>query len=104
MNRDNDKAIRDLAFFSLKPNDKKEFLKFLSSVKFPDGYASNIARCVNVDGGKLAGLKSHECHVVLERLLHVGIRHLLPADVVKPIICCPFFFATDVKNVAKNRR
>ncbi|BBH02706.1 transposable element gene [Prunus dulcis] len=63
MNRDSDKARRDLAFFSLKPNDKKEFLKFVSSVKFPDGYASNIARCVNVDGGKFTGLKSHDCHI-----------------------------------------
>ncbi|CAL9018035.1 unnamed protein product [Prunus brigantina] len=50
MNRDSDKARRDLAFFSMKPNDKKEFLQFVSSVKFPDRYASNIARCVNVDG------------------------------------------------------
>ncbi|KAI5328353.1 hypothetical protein L3X38_027750 [Prunus dulcis] len=48
MNRDGDKARRDLAFFSMKPNDKKEFLKFVSSVKFPDGYASNIARCMNL--------------------------------------------------------
>ncbi|KAI5342853.1 hypothetical protein L3X38_010729 [Prunus dulcis] len=38
MNRDSDKARRDLAFFSMKPNDKKEFLKFVSSVKFPDGF------------------------------------------------------------------
>ncbi|KAI5333527.1 hypothetical protein L3X38_023658 [Prunus dulcis] len=49
MNRDSDKARRDLAFFSMKPNDKKEFLKFVSSVKFPDGYASNIARCLRHD-------------------------------------------------------
>ena len=46
---DSDKARRDLAFFSMKSNDKKEFLKFVSSVKFFDGYASNIARCVNGD-------------------------------------------------------
>ncbi|KAI5313041.1 hypothetical protein L3X38_042215 [Prunus dulcis] len=46
MNRHSDKARRDLAFFSMKPNDKKEFLKFVSSVKFPDGYASNIAHCL----------------------------------------------------------
>ncbi|KAI5338460.1 hypothetical protein L3X38_017731 [Prunus dulcis] len=38
MNRDSDKARRDLAFFSMKPNDKKEFLKFVSSVKFSDGF------------------------------------------------------------------
>ncbi|KAI5328003.1 hypothetical protein L3X38_027399 [Prunus dulcis] len=72
MNRDNDKARRDLAFFSMKPNDKKEFLKFVSSVKFLDGYASNIARCVNVDGGKFTGLKSHDCHVFMQRLLPVA--------------------------------
>ncbi|CAL2238199.1 unnamed protein product [Prunus armeniaca] len=80
MNRDSDKARRDLAFFSMKPNDKKEFLKFVSYVKFPDGYASNILRCVNVDGGKFTGLKSHDCHVFMQRLLPVGIRHLLPKD------------------------
>ncbi|KAI5334768.1 hypothetical protein L3X38_024901 [Prunus dulcis] len=95
MNRDSDKARRDLAFFSLKPNDKKEFLKFVSSVKFPDGYASNIARCVNVDGGKFTGLKSHDCHVFMQRLLLVGIRHLLPEDVVKPIIFLHKYDARD---------
>ncbi|KAI5329842.1 hypothetical protein L3X38_029239 [Prunus dulcis] len=93
MNRDSDKARRDLAFFSMKPNDKKEFLKFVSSVKFSDGYASNIARCVNVDGGKFTGLKSHDCHVFMQRLLPVGIRHLLPEDVVKPIMLLSIFFS-----------
>ncbi|KAI5318328.1 hypothetical protein L3X38_038036 [Prunus dulcis] len=93
MNRDSDKARRDLAFFSMKPNDKKEFLNFVSSVKFPDGYASNIARCVNVDGGKFTGLKSHDCHVFMQRLLPVGIRHLLPEDVVKPIMLLSRFFS-----------
>ncbi|CAL8994724.1 unnamed protein product [Prunus brigantina] len=101
MNRDNDKARRDLAFFCMKPNDKKEFLKFVSSVKFPDGYASNIARCVNVDGGKFTGLKSHDCHVFMQRLLPVGIRHLLPEDVVKPIILLSRFFS---QSTAKTLR
>ncbi|KAI5312791.1 hypothetical protein L3X38_041965 [Prunus dulcis] len=93
MNRDSDKARRDLAFFSMKPTDKKEFLKFVSSIKFPDGNASNIARCVNVDGGKFTGLKSHDCHVFMQRLLPVGIRHLLPEDVVKPIMLLSRFFS-----------
>ncbi|CAL2247913.1 unnamed protein product [Prunus armeniaca] len=93
MNKDSDKARRDLAFFSMKPNDKKEFLKFVSSVKFLDGYASNIACCVNVDGGKFTGLKSHDCHVFMQRLLPVGIRNLLPEDVVKPIMLLSKFFS-----------
>ncbi|KAI5350928.1 hypothetical protein L3X38_003819 [Prunus dulcis] len=93
MNRDSDKARMDLAFFSMKPNDKEEFLKFVSSVKFLDGYASNIAHCVNVDGGKFTELKSHDCHVFMQRLLPVGIRHLLPEDVVKPIMLLSRFFS-----------
>ncbi|CAL9021841.1 unnamed protein product [Prunus brigantina] len=93
MKRDSHKARRDLAFFSMKPNDKKEFLKFVSTVKFPDGYASNIARCVNVDGGRFTGLKSLDCHVFMQRLLPVGIRHLLPVDVVKPIVLLSRFFS-----------
>ncbi|CAL9017711.1 unnamed protein product, partial [Prunus brigantina] len=93
MKRDSHKARRDLAFFSMTPNDKKEFLKFVSTVKFPDGYASNIARCVNVDGGRFTGLKSHDCHVFMQRLLPVGIRHLLPKDEVKPIVLLSRFFS-----------
>ncbi|CAL8991489.1 unnamed protein product [Prunus brigantina] len=87
MNRDNDKARRDLAFFSMKPNDKKEFLQFVSSVKFPDGYASNIARCVNVDGGKFTGSKSHDCHVFMQRLLPTDINQLRH-DIVQ--VLCKF--------------
>ncbi|CAL2229846.1 unnamed protein product [Prunus armeniaca] len=93
MNRDVDKTRRDLVFFAMKPNDKKDFLQFVSSVKFPDGYASNITRCVNVDGGKFTGLKSHDCHVFMQCLLPVGIRHLLREDVVKPIMLLSRFFS-----------
>ncbi|VVA33602.1 PREDICTED: transposon, partial [Prunus dulcis] len=92
MNRDSDRARRDLAFFSMKSNDKKELLKFVSSIKFPDGYASNTTRCMNVDRSKFARLKSHDCHVFMQRLLSVGIRHLLLKDVVKPIMLLSRFF------------
>ena len=36
-------------FLTVKPDGKKEFLKLLSSVKFLDGYASNISRYMNVE-------------------------------------------------------
>ena len=76
-------------FFTVKPNGKKEFFNFISSVKFPDGYASNI----NVSGCKFSNMKSHDSHVILQRLLPVGIRHLLPLDVVKPIVLLSRFFS-----------
>ncbi|CAL9020181.1 unnamed protein product, partial [Prunus brigantina] len=87
--KDTIKARLDLERMGIR----RDFLRFVSSVKFPDGYASNIARCVNVDGGKFTGLKSHDCHVFMQRLLPVGIRHLLPEDVVKPIMLLSRFFA-----------
>ncbi|CAL2277858.1 unnamed protein product [Prunus armeniaca] len=88
MNRDNDKARRDLAFFSMKPNDKKDFLKFVSSVKFPDGYAYNIACCVNVDGGKFAGLKSHDCLYLCNAYFLWPDIHRLHHDIVQ--VLCKF--------------
>ncbi|BBH05916.1 hypothetical protein Prudu_017435 [Prunus dulcis] len=36
---------------------------------------------------------SHDCHVFMQRLLPVGIRHLLPEDVVKPIMLLSRFFS-----------
>ncbi|CAL8120498.1 unnamed protein product [Prunus armeniaca] len=99
LNRDNDKARRDLAFFYMKPNDKKEFLKFVSSVKFPDGYASNIARCVKVDGGKFTGLKSHDCHVFTSCGYSTPI--VGRCSEVNHVVV-QIFFPTDGKNIAKD--
>ena len=35
------------------------FCAFIKNVKLPDGYASNLARCVSVDECKLQALKTH---------------------------------------------
>ncbi|KAL5747358.1 hypothetical protein ACOSP7_024357 [Xanthoceras sorbifolium] len=43
----------------------------LPEVKFPDGYTSNILKCVNDKEGKVCGLKSHDCHIILQRLLPI---------------------------------
>lgn len=56
-------------------------LKWLKGLRLPDGYASNIGNCVNVDEGKVHGLKSHDCHVLLNRLLPIALRDLLPDNI-----------------------
>ena len=61
------------AFFSLSPNERDGFYDFLKSVKYPDGYAANISRLVNAKNGRLSGLKSHDCHVLLQRILPIGL-------------------------------
>ncbi|XP_075645867.1 uncharacterized protein LOC142617058 [Castanea sativa] len=69
------------AFFSLSPNERDGFYDFLKSVKYPDGYAANISRSVNARNGRLSGLKSHDCHVLLQRILPIGLRGFAHKDI-----------------------
>jgi hypothetical protein len=43
------------ARYTLSKEKRKAFCDFLSQVNFPDGFASNISRCVSADGTKLQG-------------------------------------------------
>jgi len=53
---------------------KQAFSDFIRSVKSPDGFASNIATHITIDGCNLQGLKAHDCHILLQRILPVAIR------------------------------
>ncbi|XP_028067200.1 uncharacterized protein LOC114270011 [Camellia sinensis] len=65
------------AVYTLSTKERQGFCAFLKSIKYPDGYAANISNCVNVDIGKISVLKSHDCHVLVQRLLPVGMRGYL---------------------------
>lgn len=69
-----DKFKKPYASYTLTLEERHEFCQFLKSVKFPDGYAANISRNVNANEGKIYGLKSHDCHVLLQRILPVAVR------------------------------
>ncbi|KAH7846709.1 hypothetical protein Vadar_017271 [Vaccinium darrowii] len=69
------------AKYTLSPKEREDFCHFLKSIKYPDRYAANISKCVNIHGGKLSGLKSHDCHVLLQRLLPIGMRGYLNKDI-----------------------
>jgi hypothetical protein len=43
----------------------------MKGLKFLDGYAAGLRRSVNITTGKLTGLKSHDYHIIMERLLPV---------------------------------
>jgi len=60
---------------------KTQFLNFLKDAKFPDGYASNIQRCLTADAIKWQSLKTHDCHILLQRIIPAGVRGLLDDDV-----------------------
>ncbi|XP_058207294.1 uncharacterized protein LOC131320577 [Rhododendron vialii] len=69
------------AMYTLSPKEREGFCDFLKSIKYPDGYAANISKCVNTQGGKLSGLKSHDCHVLLQRILPIGMRGYLNKEI-----------------------
>ncbi|XP_018484525.1 uncharacterized protein LOC108855255 isoform X1 [Raphanus sativus] len=80
------------ASFSLTSQGKETFLSVLKDVRLSDGYASNLSSCADVDGRKLSGLKSHDCHVIMRDLLSVAILNVLPTDVTLAIVeICQFF-------------
>ncbi|XP_042441186.1 uncharacterized protein LOC122026513 [Zingiber officinale] len=61
------------ASFSMGKKEKGIFCKVLKKIKVPDGYASNISRCVQMKPPKLVGLKSHDNHILMQQLLPVAL-------------------------------
>ena len=57
------------------------FYDFLKLVKYPDGYVANISRLVNAKNGRLSSLKSHDCHVLLQRILSIGLQGFADKDI-----------------------
>jgi hypothetical protein len=43
----------------------------MKGLKFPDGYTAGLRHSMNITTGKLIGLKSHDYHIIMERLLSV---------------------------------
>ncbi|XP_025655302.2 uncharacterized protein [Arachis hypogaea] len=69
------------AVFTMSNPQKDVFLRTIKNVVFPDGYSSNISRCVDLKQRKLSGLKSHDCHILMEHLLPIASKHVLPTPV-----------------------
>jgi hypothetical protein len=71
--------------YVLSKMKQKLFCDFISSVKFPDGYASNLARCIAANGCKLKRLKTHDCHILLQRVLPACLRGLVDKEIYTSI-------------------
>jgi hypothetical protein len=83
---------RPRAPYCLVSKDRTEILKWLKTLKFSDCYVSNIKRAVNVSTGKLNGLKSHDYHIIMGRLLPVMFRGYFNADLWKMFAELSYFY------------
>jgi hypothetical protein len=61
------------AEFVLKRNERREVLEWFQTLMFPDGYVANLRRGVNLSTLRVKGMKSHDFHIWIERLLLVMV-------------------------------
>ncbi|XP_040994301.1 uncharacterized protein LOC121240842 [Juglans microcarpa x Juglans regia] len=91
LQHDGNRISMSLGFYMLNLNERRKFCAWLS-VKFQDGFASNIARCVSVSDGKIKGMKSHDCHIFMQELLPVVIGGFLWPYVCQALINLSSYF------------
>ena len=80
------------ACYQMTSKEKETFLEVLKTIKAPDEYLSNISRCVQVKEHKISGLKSYDCHLLMQEFLPIAMKGCLPDKVSLAIsdLCCFF--------------
>ena len=96
INRPNKKSYVPLACYTMSNVEKSNFLQVLKDLKVPDGYASNISRCVSLKDRKLSNLKSHDSHILMQDILPIVLKasmHSRAQTRVVKAVCdlCSFF-------------
>ncbi|GJS26330.1 hypothetical protein Tco_0486950 [Tanacetum coccineum] len=88
----NEKCSKPQAAYSFTPEDRKKFCQFIKGAKLPNGVGSNFKHKVTNNETNITGLQSHDCHIMMQRLLPYELQQYLPPDVAKPLIeLCLFF-------------
>ncbi|GKC62418.1 hypothetical protein Tco_1095016 [Tanacetum coccineum] len=72
--------------YSFTEENRKRFCKFIKGVRLPDGFGSNFKQKVTADDNNITGMKSHDCHIMMHRLLPYGVQRYLPKNIAEPII------------------
>ncbi|XP_062100084.1 uncharacterized protein LOC133805932 [Humulus lupulus] len=89
---ENGKLMKPHASYVLTLVQRQQFCQFIKEVKFPDGFCSNLKKKVIENETNIIGLKSHDCHVLMQRLLSMCVRKFLPKDISTTISeLCNFF-------------
>jgi hypothetical protein len=57
----------------------------------PLGHIS-FKRCVDTEAGKLHGMKTHDCHTLLQRILAAGLKGIAPKEMYNAIADLGRFF------------
>lgn len=91
------------ACYCLSKDEKKIFCSVLKDIRVPDGMSSNISKCLDVGRCRIMGLKSHDCHVIMEQFLPIVLRSVLSRKVTAPlIVLCEYFKTVCAKSLRED--
>jgi hypothetical protein len=94
----NGKYFLPTASYTLSRKQVQQFCSVLFGLRVTNGYSGNISRCVNVPQGRILGLKSHDCHILMQQLLPLALRGLLPDNVTSVLFdLCAYFREVSAK-------
>ena len=83
----------------------------ICKLKFPDGYSSNLSRCLEMRNASLHNLKGHDCQFFMQSLLPLAFRDLLFSNVWKVLtelsqffrdLCCSKLHVDDIVCLENN--
>nr|XP_017221555.1 PREDICTED: uncharacterized protein LOC108198305 [Daucus carota subsp. sativus] len=85
-------GVKPKARFTLTRPQLRQLCEWVSSLDLPDGCCSNLARCVKMDVLKFHGLKSHDCHIFMQKLMSIAFREFLPRDILDALAALSNYF------------
>jgi len=89
---DGSRVAKPRVSFVLEKNAQLLVYKRLKSLRFPDGHASNTLRMVNMEECRLYGMKSYNCHVLMQTLIPLAFHDLLPKGIWDALTEISHFF------------
>ncbi|KAL0324683.1 UNVERIFIED_CONTAM: hypothetical protein Scaly_2435400 [Sesamum calycinum] len=78
------------AVYTLTKEHKKRIREWVSHFKFLDGYTSNLA--CRYEELRLHDIKSHDCHVFMQKLIPIAFCEMLPESVWSALTEVSFLF------------
>ena len=90
--RNPEKLIFPSAIYQLSDIERHAIFDWIKALRFPDGYASNLGRCIDSKQVKMFGMKTHDCHVFMQRLLPIALKEVVPVKVWEAVTELSVFF------------
>ena len=76
-----DAFVMPMASYHFNKEEKRKAFNLIKSLRFPDGFASNLSRCIKGEELQLSTMKSHDFYIFIQRVLPLTIRGSLTKEV-----------------------